>query len=248
MRTITEFVYRLIGRLPPSLKDGPLIGVRNRLRHWEIVRRTRDLVPNPAYASQIREGEFKVLFISPIFNSFPLLAVSLFEQTYTNWELLFVHDGPSSCLDEKSMAMIESDDRVSLIETDSRANDWGHTPRQRGFQELAKREDVDFVVVTNSDNYHTPGYVEKMLECFDDDAQAVYCDMIHEYYSWRHFETRLEYSFIDCGCVVARRDVALNAGWNDNSYEGDWRYVADLIDQCGTKAFRKLDATLFVHS
>ena len=47
---------------------------------------------------------------------------------------------------------------------------------------------------------------------------------------------------------MARRETALAAGWNDNTYEGDWRYVADLIDQCGTNAFRKVKATLFIHS
>ena len=47
---------------------------------------------------------------------------------------------------------------------------------------------------------------------------------------------------------MARRDIALAAGWNDNSYEGDWKYVSDLVDQCGVKRFKKLDATLFVHS
>jgi hypothetical protein len=87
-----------------------------------------------------------------------------------------------------------------------------------------------------------------MLEHFDDRTHVVYCDMVHEYYNWRNFDTRLEYSFIDCGCVMARRETALTAGWNDNTYEGDWKYVADLIDQCGTKAFRKAKATLFVHS
>ncbi len=248
MRALTESLYRLLDKLPPKIKDGPLIAIRNRLRHWEIVRRTKDLEPNPAYKDKIAEGALKVVFVSPIYNSFPLLAVSLIEQTYSNWELLFIHDGSSEGLDSVARSIIESDSRIRLIETNSRANDWGHTPRQAGFAELSRECDADFLVVSNSDNYHTPGYVEKMLEHFDDGIHAVYCNMVHEYYNWRNFETRLEYSFIDCGCVMARRETALRAGWNDNSYEGDWRYVADLIDEVGTKAFRKVDATLFVHS
>lgn len=249
MRTITEFLYRLTNLLPTGIKDrAPMIHIRNRLRHWEILRRTSKLVEHPFYRSKIEEKAFKVVFVSPIYNSFPLLAVSLLDQTYDNWELLFVHDGPSEGLSEVARAIIDSDPRIRMIETEERANDWGHTPRQRGFQELANGSDGDFVVVTNSDNFHVPGFAEKMLESFDDEACVAYCDMVHEYYSWRNFETRLEYSFIDCGCVMARLNTALAAGWNDNTYEGDWRYVADLIDQCGVKAFRKVNATLFVHN
>ena len=206
------------------------------------------MVDAPFYRSEIDAKAFKVVFISPIYNSFPLLAISLFEQTYDNWELLFVHDGPSGALTDTARAIIESDPRVRLIETEARSNDWGHTPRQRGFDELAKGSDADFVVVTNSDNFHAPGFTEKMLEHFDDKTCVAYCDMVHEYFKWRSFETRLEYSFIDCGCVMSRLDTALAAGWNDNTYEGDWRYVADLIEQCGVKAFRKVKATLFVHN
>ena len=249
MKPITEFLYKITDLLPPGLKDRPpLINLRNKLRQLEIVRRTADLVKNPAYKTEIKDRTLKVVFVSPIFNSFPLLAVSLMDQTYENWELLFVHDGPSDQLTSTALAIIDSDDRIRLMETDARANDWGHTPRQWGFSEVAKGIEADFIVVTNSDNFHVPGFTEKMLEHFDDETHAVYCDMVHEYYSWRNFTTRLEYSFIDCGCVMARRETALAAGWNDNTYEGDWRYIADLIDKCGTKAIRKVKATLFVHS
>lgn len=249
MKPITEYIYMLTDLLPPRLKDRrPLITFRNRLRHLEVVRRTADLVENPEYRKQIEKRSFKVVFVSPIFNSFPSLAISLIDQTYENWELLFVHDGPADKLSDLARAIIESDSRIRLIETDSWANDWGHTPRQRGFRELAKGSDADFVVVTNSDNYHVPGFTEKMLEHFSDDIYVAYCDMVHDYFSWRYFETRLEFSFIDCGCVMARLDTALAAGWNANSYEADWQYVADLISECGTDAFRKVKATLFVHS
>ena len=249
MKAVTESLYRLLSRLPPEIRDkGIVLRARNRLRHWEILRRTSPLTPNPAYHNAIKDRDFKVIFVSPIYKSFPVLAVSLLEQTYDNWELLFVHDGPSDEIGDIARSLIESDKRIRFIETEQRANDWGHTPRQRGFQEVESKIEGDFLVVSNSDNYHVPGFVEKMLEAFDDSTDAVYCNMSHDYYSWRNFDTRLEYSFVDCGCVMARRDIALAAGWNDNSYEGDWKYVSDLVDQRGIMRFKKLNATLFVHS
>jgi hypothetical protein len=118
MKLITEFLYKMTDLLPLGLKDcSPFIGFRNKLRHLEIVRRTADLVENPAYKSEIENRELKVLFVSPIFNSFPLLAVSLIDQTYENWELLFVHDGPSDQqLTQTARAIIESDKRIRISE------------------------------------------------------------------------------------------------------------------------------------
>ncbi|HCR30416.1 MAG TPA: hypothetical protein DIV79_10405 [Opitutae bacterium] len=249
MRAVSEFIYFVLDSLPPAIKDtGLILWARNRLRHREVLRRTRPLVTRPAYRKKIESQEFRVIFVSPIYKSFPVLAVSLLEQTYENWELLFIHDGPSSELGELERNIIASDNRIRFFETKSRANDWGHTPRQKGFEQVSDHIAGEFIVVSNSDNYHVPGYIEKMLEAFDDTTDAVYCNMSHDYYSWRNFDTRLEYSFIDCGCVMARREIALAAGWNDNSYEGDWKYVSDLIDQCGKERMQKLDATLFVHS
>ena len=83
MKAVTESLYRLLSRLPPEIRDkGIVLMARNRLRHWEILKLTSSLTPNPAYHNAIKERDFKVIFVSPIYNSFPVLAVSLLEQTY----------------------------------------------------------------------------------------------------------------------------------------------------------------------
>mgnify|MGYP000598571211 CR=1 FL=1 len=249
MKPISERLFWLTEKLPPRLRDWtPIRAVRDKLRVREIVRRTAPLVASPRFAKRIAERGFKVVFVSPIFNSYPLLVHSLRAQTYENWELLLVHDGTAEGLDDASRRAIASDHRIHFYETDSRANDWGHTPRQFAFEKLRLVEDCDFVVVTNSDNYHVPGFTEKMLERFDESSKVVFCDMVHDYYSWRHFETRLEYSFIDCGCLMTRYQAAMAVGWRDRGYAGDWEYVRDLMDKFGREAFRKLAAPLFVHN
>lgn len=249
MKPFSERLFWLTEQLPTRLRDWtPIRAARDRLRVREIVRRTAPLVDSPFYAKQIEDRAFKVVFVSPIFNSYPLLIHSLLAQTYENWELVLVHDGPAEELDAASRLAIESDPRIRFFETEARANDWGHTPRQFAFDKLKSAVDCDFVVVTNSDNYHVPGYAEKMLEHFDEDLRVVYCDMVHDYYSWKHFETRLEYSFIDCGCLMTRFDAAMDVGWRDRGYAGDWEYVLDLMDRFGRGAFRKAPAPLFVHN
>jgi len=133
MSAVSELLYKLLSRLPPSIRDkGIVLRARNRLRHWEILRRTSPLTPSPVYREAIEKRELKVIFVSPIYNSFPVLAVSLIEQTYENWELLIVHEGPQDDIGEIGKSIIESDKRIRFIETDKRANDWGHTPRQLG--------------------------------------------------------------------------------------------------------------------
>ena len=37
----------------------------------------------------------KILFIATIYETYPIIVPALLEQTYKNWELMLVHDGPS---------------------------------------------------------------------------------------------------------------------------------------------------------
>lgn len=217
------------------------------LKHRKVLKLTADLAPNPYYKKEILDQSLKVIFVSPIYNSFPLLLVSLKAQTYENWTLLLVHDGPATNLPEETKLLLK-DSRVRLIETEQRANNWGHTPRQRALEEISNGVEGDFIIITNSDNYYVPGFIEIMLKHFDKNVQSTYCDMIHNFYSWRNFQTKLEYSFIDCGCLMTRRDAVLKVGWRSTIYEADWIFVSDLIGQFGVNSFAKVGVPLFAHN
>lgn len=218
-----------------------------RIEHYKVIKMTSELVPDTFYKDEISEEKFKVLFLSPIFNSYPVLLTSLKQQTYKNWDLLFVHDGPTQDSPYKYDEII-TDNNVTLVETKLRSNDWGHTPRQVGLEKISTEFEADFIVITNSDNYYVPGFIKLMLMSVKEDTQAVYCDMIHDYYSWRNFKTQLKYSYIDCGCLLVRKEAVLKVGWKKNTYEADWNFVSDLITEYGKESFVKVKAPLFVHN
>lgn len=207
----------------------------------EIARRPGEL------EEQIRSRSLKVVFTSPAFKVFPALIQSLQSQTYPNWELILVHDGP--CDDELRYRIdATADSRINLFELEQRYNDWGHTPRKYAIDRIREQFPCDSVVMTNSDNYYVPGFIERMLRSFDSMAQVAFCDMVHDYYGWTPISTKLEYSHIDCGCLMLRREAVLSVGWRSLLYEADWIFVHDLMQRYGEDVFRKVNAALFVHN
>ena len=229
------------------LRETPFQRYKNQKAYKYLQSLTAPHVKNPYYQREIEQEDLSVVFLSPFYRSYPVLISSLIEQDYSNWKLLLVHDGPLADFTSEAEVLLQHPN-VELVSTEYRANDWGHTPRQRGFEILSARPRGDFLVVTNSDNYYVPGFLRTMLSAFNESTQFAYCDMVHDYYHWRNIPTKLEYSKVDCGCLMARTDLALGVGWNHNTYEADWQYVHQLLNRCSTKSIEKIPAPLFVHN
>lgn len=200
------------------------------------------------YKEEINAEAFKVIFIAPIYRCYPALIHSLTAQTYQNWQLLLVHDGPGDETFQRHCSTID-DRRVTLLQTPTHAGNWGHTPRQFAFEHLRNSAHPgDFIVVTNADNYHVPGFTTQMLEAFDAEKDMVYCDMLHNLFSWQYTQTKLKHGEIDCGCCMIRSNIALEVGWRNTSYDGDWVFIHDLLKRRGNNAIRHVPRPLFVHN
>lgn len=193
-----------------------------------------------------------VTFICPIRNSYPAIIGSLMQQTYSNWRLLLMHDGPMHLNLERIVSQA-GDRRIRLVVFDDIAGHWGHARRRWGIENLDSMfPDTQYVVVTNPDNHHVPVYCQRMTEALEDNEQAVasYCsEMIHNYTGWKTIQCRLERGFIDCGCVVARKEAAQRVGWR-NMYEhsADWIYISDMVNAYGADKFIRVNGCLFVHN
>ncbi|WP_052523447.1 glycosyltransferase family A protein [Bradyrhizobium sp. STM 3809] len=94
--------------------------------------------------------------ITPTFNRPTLLNRHLsrtIRQAYENWRLLVVHDGPNVEIQSLVNRYTIRDSRVSYLETNSRANDCGATPRLAGLTHLANSGFIsDYVVFWDDDN------------------------------------------------------------------------------------------------
>ena len=196
------------------------------------------------------EREFKdldlglVTIICPIFNSYPYIIHALQAQSYKNWELILVHDGPSNILSHIQQI---DEPRVKYSETKERSGNWGHKIRSEQIQQAKG----NFVVITNPDNYHTPTYLEKMLSGFNSPRiKATYCaQMVHSYIDWKVIDCKLQRGYLDCGGVMLRTDSAKAVGWNDlETHSADWSFFADVIKRFGVGSFAKVEGCLLVHN
>ncbi len=55
------------------------------------------------------------------------------QQTYPDWRLVVVHDGPNEDIERLVRRASEQDARVAYTHTDRRSNNYGVTPRAEGF-------------------------------------------------------------------------------------------------------------------
>lgn len=188
----------------------------------------------------------KVTFVCTIYNSYPQIISSLLLQTHKNWELILIHDGPSS---NGMKSYIPNDPRVIYMETKERAGNWGHSLRQMA---LNKMELGDYTVISNADNYYTPVFIEYMLRGFKKTHTAVasYCDkMVHSYKAWDIIPVKLERGFLDCGGVMVKSAVAKEVGWRDTtSHSSDFTYFSDIAARYSWRNFIPVKGCLFVHN
>jgi hypothetical protein len=190
----------------------------------------------------------KISIICPIYKSFPQIVSSMITQTHQDWELHLIHDGESDQFLRDYIKLI-NDDRIKFVENPQRIGNYGHPYRQDYLKKLI-HSDSKYIVITNGDNYHTPNYLEEMVKGFDSNTIATYCDsMVHSYLGFNIIYCRLERGYIDCACVMVRKDVACSIGWNDTeSHSSDWTYFEDIARVHGWDKFKKVNGCLLIHN
>jgi hypothetical protein len=190
----------------------------------------------------------KVAIICPIYKSYPQIVSSMITQTYQDWELYLIQDGNEDKFIGEYVKLV-NDPRIKYVETEQRVGDYGHPIRQEYLKKLVK-SDADFVLITNGDNYHTPNCLENMVNGFDGNTIATYCDsMVHSYTGWNIINCRLECGHIDCASIMIRKDIACKIGWNDTvSHSSDWTYFQEIANVHGWDKFKKVNGCLLIHN
>lgn len=214
----------------------------------------------------------KVAIICPIYNTFPEIVSSMINQTYTNWELLLIHDGPNSTSLEKLITAI-GDNRIKYIETKERRGQWGHPIRQTCLRNIDLMvPDAEYVVITNGDNHHVPHFLEYLINGFDSDTLVTYCSQfVHGYESWQKtsiienmqtsfknmewevykygiIDTRLQLGYIDIACIVVKKEVAKAIGWNSFEHSSDWEFMNEIMVRYGADKWKLVRGCLISHN
>lgn len=200
----------------------------------------------------------KVTIICPVHNRFPQVLGSFINQTHTNWELLLIHDGPNSTNLRQLVDEI-NDRRIKYIETPAKWGNWGHPIRKWALKNMNELSpDAKYIVITNDDNCHFPHYLEYLLQGFEDSEKvASYCSkFVHAYmspqadgdYKYGVIETKLQLGYIDCSCVMVRKEVACDIGWTDMGYSSDWEFFSKIIARHGKNKWSCIKGCLVSHN
>jgi glycosyltransferase involved in cell wall biosynthesis len=173
-------------------------------------------------------------------------------QTYENFKIRVIHDGANLETREAVVAFAaNSRIKIDYSETPRRLNDFGHSLRQWGLQETKSQ----YVLITNDDNYYTPNFLQEMMcKLTEDEADIVYCDMVHSHVmfdlanpiGYQTLLTEEKFSRIDIGCFIFNALIGKRAGFRTRGFNADWDFFSDML-QLNPKV-TKLSKVLFVHN
>ncbi|WP_102107731.1 glycosyltransferase family A protein [Oceaniglobus roseus] len=99
-------------------------------------------------------------------DDFRRAVAALAAQTCDDFELLVYHDGPKAAAYDDDLADTPRPSRMRTVVTGARANDWGHSNRDRGIREATGR----WIVHTNADNLFYPQAIERLKAAVTSDA------------------------------------------------------------------------------
>lgn len=174
---------------------------------------------------------------------------SILAQTYSNFELFIVHDGPIEDTCEK-LDLINSvkDERVRFFETEDRLEKFGY-PHRKKYAFLD--ENFDFILFTNDDNHYVPAAFEILLHVVEKlDAEVVYCNMISSHKIWFPIETELECNKIDLGAFIIKKEIMKNLEFNleGSCMTSDGKLADEIKEKIPSKKIAKVNNYLYIHN
>lgn len=180
-----------------------------------------------------------------------ILIDSFLVQTKPFWKLYIMHDGPAP---EQLKHIVDQykDSRIKYFETETVNGRWGH-PNKRRLLEMIPRNHVDYILMTNDDNYYVPKFVEMMTKRCDSFSRKigmVYCDMAHSYLQYDVLKTQLRENMIDMGSFIVRSDIAKKIGFDASHFSADGAYAEACADLCRRLRLETVyvPKVLFIHN
>lgn len=214
------------------------------MRFWK----PRTIVDNPrvgvAVAAYVRDP-----FVLREGMALRCLVSAFLAQTYENWRLDIVHDGP---VDRRYMDLFDDvtewgGDKLKLIETAERKQQFGHPHRQASVDRLLS-QGCDWILHTNQDNYYVPVFLEWMLsEAQKYKAPFVYCDFVRSHKQWAVHTSKPKKGHLDLGAFLAHKSLVTKIKFDKFTFEGDGDYINRLVAAAKHKV-AKVAAPLFVHN
>ena len=149
---------------------------------------------------------------------------SILDQTYKDYELLVIHDGPKEIPYEDEFNFSQFGDRVKFLNTPERMNNWGHSSRDLGLRNATG----EYILHFNIDNYLYKDCLSILAQKIDKENVPVIIFTIKHF---GHFQGRGEYPWTGLPPVWGRIDalqlVAKLSVWESIGYWHDLRKDSD---------------------
>lgn len=183
------------------------------------------------------------------FNQLKCLIYSLSSQTFSDYEIIIIHDGWNP-LFRNWFQSVDSPSKIRYYETPVRHNDWGMSLRNYGLT-LAKGQ---YIINTNDDNYYVPIWLEEINNILTTNPHCnfVYYDMVtnhnniesHNHKDYGLFVPQLRHSYIDMGQFVIHRDLIIDYKF-ESVAPADGVFIEYIKDKLNPVY---IDKILFVHN
>jgi len=142
---------------------------------------------------------------------------------------------------------------VSLVCTEQRYNDWGHSLREIGIKNCS----TEYLNIQNGDNYLTPLFTRLLLEkAITENLDFCYCNILHNYpnvnfdgagpYNVLNSSPRQDH--IDISNFIVRTELAQKVGFTDRSFGADGIFVEKLVKTFPAMRIGKVRSCLSVHN
>src|SRR3954464_9218744 len=157
------------------------------MRMWQ----SKEVPGNPAVgvgvATYLNDDPRRLAALSCLIASFQA-------QTYHNWKMNLVHDGPTRGAEAHAALHHPevSDKRIISYEMTWRRQQFGHPWRQFTLDDLLALG-CEWLLLTNDDNYYAPTFLEWLLftalHTPSPGCALVYCDCVHSHQHWKPMQT-----------------------------------------------------------
>lgn len=169
-------------------------------------------------------------------------------QTDPRWKLYIMYDGPAPKSICEVMGLYD-DLRIEFYSSAKRNGQYGH-PNRRKMLDKLEGDDMDYVLLTNDDNYYVPVYVEYMLQKCSRTVGIVSCNTVHSHFAYTVHESRLKRSQIDMGAFIVKYPVAKAVGFTHTDFDADGMYAEECatLSKANNYELIHIDKCLFIHN
>lgn len=181
-------------------------------------------------------------------NCLASLIHALKSQTFSNYRVCTLHDGPWIGDSYRHyLNAVDSDSRFTTLDTPERQAKFGHNLRQKGFDN-AIENGCNWICTMNADCWYAPVYLEWMLgSACENKANFVYCNLVHSHKLWKPMKSELSRGAIDAGNWIAHTSLVGDTKWESSNFAADWEYVNKLKAKSNFKP-AKVDGYIFTHN